>query len=415
MYNTNPVRGTRDFLPEEMALRAYMKKTIVEVYQQHGFNEIQTPAIENIDLLLSSEGGENLKLIYKILKRGRKLKLDIENLGEGDLVDLSLRYDLTLPLSRFYAHYASQLPKPFKSMQIGDVYRAERPQKGRYRSLVQCDIDIIGDKDNMAEIELIAATAKALMALTFRNFTIRINDRRLLKKVIGYAGFDDQVIGNVCVIFDKLDKIGIKGVSEELKNKGYDVDVVNRFVTIVTKMDKMALSDFGSMGVDEKVLSSLQDVLWIIKEQSKGQYAIKFDPSLVRGMGYYTGMIYEIACDELGCSIAGGGRYNNMIGRFMKENVPAVGFSIGFERIFEILKDKGYQIPDQQKKVALLYGEENRIEIFEEADRLRAEGMLVSLIPRHKKLGKQCNRLKEQNFNYYGYWSDDAWRINALY
>ncbi len=272
MFNTNPVRGTRDFLPEDMALREYMRKTIVEVYQQHGFAEIQTPALEKIDLLLGSEGGDNLKLIYKILMRGRKLKLDRENLKELDLVDLGLRYDLTLPLSRFYANYASQLPQPFKSMQIGEVYRAERPQKGRYRSLIQCDIDIIGEKNEIAEIELISTTAKALMELTFQDFTIRINDRRILEKIIISAGFDNNEIGNVCIIFDKLDKIGIDGIRQELITKGYDVNTIKRFVAIMTKMDKMEIRDFSVMGVEDEVLLSLENILSVIKQQGKGQY-----------------------------------------------------------------------------------------------------------------------------------------------
>ncbi|GAA0179387.1 histidine--tRNA ligase [Clostridium sediminicola] len=400
--NTNPVRGTRDFGPQDMELRDYVTDVIMKVYRRHGFTRIQTPILENIDLLLGSEGGENLKLIYKILKRGNKLNLTNDNLKEMDLVDMGLRYDLTLPLSRYYANNFSKLPTTFKGMQIGEVFRAERPQKGRYRSFYQCDIDIIGEESEVAEIELILTTSEALLALDFNDFIIRINDRRILSGLIKYAGFTDNDVNSVCITFDKLDKIGLEGVEKELNSKEYSPEIVGNFISIVEDITKgIEIKDMQKFGIEADVLNPLENLITIVQKQSKGKYKIKFDPTIVRGMGYYTGLIYEVECEGLGVSIAGGGRYDKMIGRFMKNDVPAVGFSIGFERILAIMQDRNFKIPNNFSKIAFLFDKkkDKLIDVIEKSDDLRVEENTVALIPKGKKLGKQLDNLKAQGYD----------------
>lgn len=400
--NTNPVRGTRDFGPQDMELRDYVTDVIMKVYRRHGFTRIQTPILENIDLLLGSEGGENLKLIYKILKRGNKLNLTKDDLKEIDLVDMGLRYDLTLPLSRFYANNFSDLPAQFKGMQIGEVFRAERPQKGRYRSFYQCDIDIIGEESEVAELELILTTTEALLALDFNDFIIRINDRRILTGLIKFAGFTEDDVNSVCITFDKLDKIGLEGVEKELNGKEYSTEMVKKFINIVEDITKgIGIQDMQKFGIEEEVLNPLDNLITIVQQQSKGKYKIKFDPTIVRGMGYYTGIIYEIECEGLGVSIAGGGRYDKMIGRFMKNDVPAVGFSIGFERILAIMQDRNFKIPNNFSKIAFLYDKkkDELIDVIQKSNDLRAEENTVALIPKGKKLGKQLDNLKLQGFD----------------
>jgi histidyl-tRNA synthetase len=400
--NTNPVRGTRDFGPQEMELRDYVTNVIMGIYRSHGFTRIQTPVLENINLLLGSDGGENLKLIYKILKRGNKINLNEENLKEIDLVDMGLRYDLTLPLSRFYANNYNELPSSFKGMQIGEVFRAERPQKGRYRSFYQCDIDIIGEESEIAELELILTTAEALLALEFNDFIIRINDRRILTGLIQYAGFNKEDVNSICITFDKLDKIGLEGVEEELKGKEYSEGVIKAFISILQDItDGIEIKEMKKFGIEESVLNPLENLVNIVQNQSKDKFKIKFDPTIVRGMGYYTGIIYEIQCDGLGVSIAGGGRYDKMIGQFMKNDVPAVGFSIGFERILAIMQDRNFKIPSNSSKIAFLFDKknDNLADVIKKSDELRANNNIVALIQKGKKIGKQLDTLEQQGFD----------------
>lgn len=414
--STKPVRGTRDFGPRDMELRDYVQQTIIEIYREAGFSRIQTPVLEDIDNLLGSDGGENLKLIFKILKRGDKLQLDKEGLSEVELSDMGLRYDLTLPLSRFYADNQAILPAIFKSIQVGEVFRAERPQKGRFRSFVQCDIDIIGEEDCNAEMELILTTTKALNKLDFKNFIVRINDRRVLKSTIEYAGFPSEEVGKVCIILDKLDKIGLEGVKKELLSCEYNNEWVEKFLEVLKELESNGLDKLKEFGVEEKVVDDLKSVLEVVTSQANGTYEIKFDPSLVRGMGYYTGMIFEIEYSDFGCSVAGGGRYDKMIGRFMKKDVPAVGFSIGFERILTILEEKGFKIPNRNEKIAFLYekGKDNMVEVFKEADKIRETGKKVCLIPKQKKVGKQIDKLQEQGFDAFCIYNVEGFEIKSL-
>ena len=327
------LKGTRDYLPKQAALREYMEQTILSCYRENGFQRIMTPAIEDIENLDKSDGGENLNLIFRIMKRGDKLEKALAD--NGELCDMGLRYDLTLPLTRYFSSNRAMLEMPFKCIQLDKVYRAERPQKGRLREFVQCDIDIIGDSSPDCESELITVTAKALQRLDIGNFTVKINDRQVLNAVLKSCGFADDELSSVCISFDKLDKIGEEGVAAELAEKGFAASAVENLRSVLSRLP-MSVDD-----VAEIVGASLAERLAGIMESASALFnescRLEFDLSLVRGQGYYTGTVFEIRSDKFNGAVAGGGRYDNLIGKFIGESVPACGFSIGFERIFEIL------------------------------------------------------------------------------
>lgn len=399
--SVQPVRGTRDYLPEEMRVRDAIKSIILRSYENSGFSKIQTPILEDINRLDKSEGGENLNMIFKILKRGQKLDLKKEGLVENDLADLGLRFDLTLPLSRYYANNRAKLRTPFKVIQIGQVFRAERPQKGRLRQFYQCDIDIIGDPTHEAEIELIHTTAKTLIKIGFDDFTVRINDRRILFDMIEYAGFAKEDVLSVCITFDKLDKISIDGVEKELIEKGYPKEAINKFMEAVAAGHSGGVAAMADYCKDKSVIEDMKYIIESIEKISKGNYKIEYDKSLVRGMGYYTGTIFEIVSPKFNSSIAGGGRYDKMIGNLIGEDVPAVGFSIGFERIAEIiLSGDNIIFNDEEKRIALLYDKsDDFVEVLEKSDDLREQGYDVCIMVKGKKLGKQLNSLENEGFN----------------
>lgn len=395
---TNTVKGTNDYLPSQAALRDYLQSVILKTYQSHGFERIVTPILEDIENLDKSEGGENLNLIFKVLKRGDKLSEAIENgrFKENELADMGLRYDLTLPLSRYYANNRAKLPSPAKCIQIDRVYRAERPQKGRLREFIQCDIDILGSSSNTCEIELIDTTAKALLGIGIKNFTVKINDRRILKNVLLNAGFLPEQLDSVCITIDKFDKVGEEGVRAELVEKEFDKAAIDKMIEIFANLP-LSLEQVKKYCTDEEALNNVETIMDAVNEINNGEYSIDFDISLVRGQGYYTGTIFEIQSLDFKGSIAGGGRYDNLIGKFIGEDVPAVGFSIGFERIFAILSETGYVIPGK-KKIALLFDECDVVAALRKADELRNEYDVV-LCNRPKKLGKFLNRLEEQGVN----------------
>ncbi len=393
------VTGMKDILPEEMFIRDYLINIIKKTYGSFGFTSIETPAMEHIENLLSKQGGDNEKLIFKILKRGEKLKL--ENIkDENDLVDAGLRYDLTLPLARYYSNNQANLPNPFKALQIGNVYRADRPQKGRFRQFTQCDIDILGEASNLAEIELILATTKALSEIAKgKHFSVRINDRRILMAMALYAGYDEDNIGNVFIILDKMDKIGMDGVKKELTELDGE-EKCSKYLSLFEGLKdnteavlslKVKLKGF----IEDGVLDSLCEIMDTVLEVNTNDFSLVFDPTLVRGMGYYTGTIFEVSMEGFSGSVAGGGRYDKMIGRFTGNDTPACGFSIGFERIITILLDAGFKIPDESRKIAFLY--EKNIDgnvlkdILKEASSLREVGniVLVSKMNKNKKFQKE--------------------------
>ena len=397
-----PVKGTNDYLPREAALRDYLKKTILDIYTENGFEHIYTPAIEDAENLDKSDGGENLSLIFNILKRGDKLdKVIAEGLTQSnvkDLYDLGLRYDLTLPLSRYFANNRNNLILPVKCIQIDRVYRAERPQKGRLREFIQCDIDIIGSDSHTAEVELILTTAKALTAIGLKDFRVRLNDRRLLHAVLLDTGFEKNDLESVCITFDKMDKVGIEGVCAELEEKGLSANVITAFKDLISG-GELTLDYIKSKLTDKTPAEDLERVMADVTELSGGSVKTEFDLSLVRGQGYYTGTVFEVVSDKFSGSVAGGGRYDRLIGKFLNEDIPAVGFSIGFERIFAILTEGGIKLPGGKKKVAVLYNEDSFRDAVKKADELRSEGNIACLYERPKKTGKFIDNLEKYGFD----------------
>ena len=402
-----PVTGMKDILPDEMTLRDYLIGVIKETYRSFGFTPMETPCVEHIENLTSKQGGDNEKLIFKILKRGEKLRLS-EAAGEEDLCDSGLRYDLTLPLTRYYANNAAKLPSPFKALQCGSVWRADRPQKGRYRQFTQCDIDILGEESNLAEIELILAIAKTLKKLVPTNdFLVRVNDRKILRAMVAFAGFPAGQEDSVLITLDKMDKIGMEGVRAELIENGASEASADQYLGLLKDLGTDAaavrslgekLGDFLEPGTAE----GLAEIMEAVQSVSGGAVKIQFDPTLVRGMGYYTGSIFEVSMEGFGGSVAGGGRYDKMVGKFTGTDVPACGFSIGFERIIAILMDQQYVIPSQKEKVAILLDKKlsaaRRGEALLEAEREREAGkdVLVTKMAKNKKF--QRDQLSQQGY-----------------
>lgn len=394
-----PVTGMKDILPREMQIRDYVISVIKETYRNFGFTSIETPCVEHIENLSSKQGGDNEKLIFKILKRGEKLNLETAE-TEADLVDGGLRYDLTVPLVRFYANNANELPSPFKALQIGSVWRADRPQRGRYRQFHQCDIDIFGEPSNLAEIELILATTTTLGKLGFENFEIRINERRILKAMAAYSGFAEDSYDLVFIILDKMDKIGLDGVEKELLENGFAKESVDKYLELFKGMENQEnglayLAEKLGDYLDAEIKNNLQEIIDSVSETKAARFEMVFDPTLVRGMSYYTGTIFEIAIPEFGGSCGGGGRYDRMVGKFTGNDTPACGFSIGFERIVMLLMEKGFEVPNQKEKIAYLIekgvGGEALCRIIKEAQEARAEGrqVLVARMNKNKKFQKE--------------------------
>ena len=397
--NKKPVTGMKDIMPEEMQIRDYVINVIKETYGKFGFTPMETPCMENIENLSSKQGGENEKLIFKILKRGEKLSLESAK-SESDVVDFGMRYDLTVPLVRYYSNHANELPSPFKALQIGNVWRADKPQKGRYRQFMQCDIDILGEESNLAEIELILATTTTLDRLGFQNFQIRINDRRLLKAMAAYSGFEEKDFDDVFITLDKMDKIGMEGVERELIADGYDSGSVEKYLALFRDMeaseDRLSFIEEKMTGFfDEEAKAGFREIIESVNTTKDDCFQLVFDPTLVRGMSYYTGTIFEIMMPELGISCGGGGRYDKMVGRFTGKDVPACGFSIGFERIILILMEGGFKVPNQSKKTAYLIEKgvsgDRLCEIIAQAQQERQDGtqVLVARMNKNKKFQKE--------------------------
>lgn len=394
-----PVTGMKDILPAEMQVREYVMNQIRETYEGFGFHSIETPCVEHIENLTSKQGGDNEKLIFKIMKRGEKLDLEAAQ-AENDLVDSGLRYDLTVPLSRYYSNNAASLPSPFKSLQMGSVWRADRPQKGRFRQFVQCDIDILGDPSRFAEIELILATTTLLSKIGFQGYSVRINDRNILKGMAAACGFPEEAYDQVFIILDKMDKIGADGVAKELEEAGYEKSNIEKYLGLFETVTPDAsgvrsLKDTLKDVMDLEQIENLAAVIDSVNEISTGQFHIVFDPTLVRGMSYYTGTIFEIQVEGFPGSVGGGGRYDKMIGKFTGMDTPACGFSIGFERIITILMDEGFTVPGKEEKTAFLIekGVSDGVMngAMKEAMEARAKGatVLVSQMNKNKKFQKE--------------------------
>lgn len=404
-----PVNGMKDILPAEMEIRDYVTNVIKETYRSFGFTAIETPCMENIANLSSKQGGENEKLIFKILKRGEKLKLETAK-EESDVVDFGMRYDLTVPLSRFYANNVNELPTPFKALQIGSVWRADRPQRGRYRQFTQCDIDILGEPTNLAEIELITATTTTIGRLGFKNFEIRINERRILKAMAAYSGFKEEDYDSVFITLDKMDKIGMDGVKQELIDAGYAEESVEKYLNLFSLLKEKRevaegvkfLSETLGEYLDEEVVTNMTEIAMAVNASKAAEFTLVFDPTLVRGMSYYTGTIFEISMPELGAACGGGGRYDKMIGNFTGNDVPACGFSIGFERIILLLMESGFKIPRSPEKVAYLvekkYPVDKLVDVMKQAKEARENGQQILIVRMNKNKKFQKEQLKKEGY-----------------
>ena len=394
-----PVTGMKDVMPAEMEIRDYLIGLIKDTYKTFGFQSMETPCVEHIENLCSKQGGDNEKLIFKILKRGEKLKID-EAKEENNLVDGGLRYDLTVPLARYYSNHANELPSPFKALQIGSVWRADRPQKGRFRQFVQCDIDILGEASNLAEIELILATTAMLGKLDFKNFTVCINDRNILKSMAAYSGFKEEDYDEVFIVLDKMDKIGPEGVEAELIEMGYTSESVKTYLSL---FDEVASDVSGVRYLKEKLGDYLSDktadglelIMSSVEAAKECDFKIQFTPTLVRGQSYYTGTIFEVTMDDFGGSVAGGGRYDKMIGKFTGQDTPACGFSIGFERIVMLLLENGYKVPGGRQKKAYLLEKKLpkeamlKVLALAKADREAGRQVLIVNMKKNKKFQKE--------------------------
>lgn len=404
---TNALKGMKDILPQEQRMRDFVQSKILETYKASGFERISTPILEDSENLDKSDGGDNLNLIFKVLKRGEKLEAALakQNPTDKDLSDMGLRYDLTLPLTRFFSANRNELCFPFKVIQTDRVYRAERPQKGRLREFVQCDIDILGDSSVNAEVELIDVTANAMLSIGFKDFYININDRRILRNMLETMGFLPESIDSVCITFDKLDKIGADGVKAELQEKQFDKKAIDALVDFI-QQGEITLDNVISRCSDATIGDDLKYIIQTAKKVSGGKYDVKYCPNLVRGQGYYTGAVFEIASPLFTGAIGGGGRYDNLIGKFTGQSIPAVGFSIGFERICSILLEQNYQIPGAKERCALLYDDSaDFAKIMNMAQSLRKD-YNVAVFKKAKKMGPQFDMLEKQGFTKFAVLKD---------
>ena len=400
-----PVKGMPEQLPEDMVIREYVMRLIKDTYRTYGFDLIETPLIEHIENLTNKEGGENEQLIFKILKRGEKLA---NATSTEDMCDFGLRYDLTVPLARFYANNSDKLPNPFKAFQMGPSFRADRPQKGRFRQFTQCDIDILGDSSNLAEIELISATSEMLSRLNLGSFKVRINDRRLLKDMALFCGLPEEKLDIVFIILDKMDKIGLDGVKQTLLAEGFTEDAVNKYVSLYSDLENTSTSvaDYldqkGLTVSDPAMISDLDTIIQTTSRLLGDKGQIVFDPTLVRGMGYYTGPIFEVELETFHLSVAGGGRYDKMIGKYLGRPVPACGFSIGLERILAVLKDNNFQVQTTTENTAFLIdkkADKSKIgDILAQANTLRKTGARVLVTTRNSNAKFQKEQLNKAGY-----------------
>lgn len=404
---TQPARGMRDFLPEDVRKREYVIGAIKEVYERYGFEPLETPAAENIETLMGKYGEEGNQLIFKILKRGVH-----EGSGEADL---ALRYDLTVPLARVVAEYRDKLPKFFKRYQIQPVWRADRPARGRFREFYQCDVDVLGSRSMVVEAEICAAASEVLTKLGFTDFCVRLNHRAALTGILAVAGVALEKHDAALIALDKLDKIGSDGVRKEFASRGVDDAAGDRLLSFFSELSSLeraaeivaedgpvqALNkavlgrivefvkdnELGAKGVDE-----LQSILEFTEASGIGG-RVRIDPTLARGLSYYTGAIMEINVKDLAGSLGGGGRYDNLVGMFLGQDVPACGFSLGLERILVVMTERNMFPPRLESSPAdvmvAIWNEESIPESIALAHELRAGGLRVDLYPEADKLGKQ--------------------------
>jgi histidyl-tRNA synthetase len=408
--DNSPARGTRDLLPASVAVRDHVLESITTVYRRFGYQRIETPALEDIRRLQGGQGGENEKLIFQVLRRGLP-----DEVAAGtpvrDLVDLGLRYDLTVPLTRFYGNNYAQLPSPFRSLQVGPVWRAERPQKGRYRQFYQCDIDLIGEPSVLAEAELIEATSQALAAVGLAGTTVRLSDRRFLGALAEAAGLPEASRDSFFIILDKLDKIGWNGVRAELDGLGLPPATISAALDKIAALQDLppakigdALADIVPNMGDDAIEDLATTTACLDRLVADQPLSWRFDPTLVRGMGYYTGQVFEMSHPQMRSSVAGGGRYDKLIGRSLDRDVPACGFSIGFERIVDLIERSA-----RRDTVALLAeADVPAIEVLATARELRSQGQAIEIVRRSGKFGAQLTRLAASGFTAFIHLRNDG-------
>lgn len=402
-FNTNPVRGTVDYLPVEMEVRDRAEQIILETYKENGFLHIKTPILENLELLTNGDEGDNQKLMFKTIKRGASLDLTKPNLSEADIVEEGLRYDLTVPLVRFFSNNREHLPYPFKAIQIDEAFRAERPQKGRVRQFTQCDIDILGDSSPNAEIDLLVSGASAYEKLGFKNLVIKVNDRRVLNELVTLSGFEAEQTVKICISLDKFDKIGKDGVLSELLENGYNEACSNKLLSYFDELSKLdnsneRLNKLAEFGVDNEVVVSLKCIIETARKFVSKDFDIVYDASIIRGQGYYTGTVYEVYDTEFGRAIGAGGRYDKMVEKFTGSPVPAVGFSIGFYSVVMLMTERALE--DNSKKLALVYDKDSDFEeVLTAKQQLISSGYEVSIFIFPKNFNNFAERLKQNGYN----------------
>ena len=405
--NTQPARGMRDFLPDDVRKREYVIGVIKEVYERYGFEPLETPAAENIETLMGKYGEEGNQLIFKILKRGVH-----ESTGEADL---ALRYDLTVPLARVVAEYRDKLPKFFKRYQIQPVWRADRPARGRFREFYQCDVDVLGSRSMIVETEICAAACEVLTKLGFTDFRVRLNHRKALTDILTVAGVALEKHEVALIALDKLDKIGREGVEKEFAARGIDPAAGNILLDFFTALSQLERSEdivdrIAEFVGDNEGVNELRAIL-DFAEAAGVTDRIKIDPSLARGLSYYTGAIMEINVKDLAGSLGGGGRYDNLVGMFLGQDVPACGFSLGLERILVVMSEKNMfaaQLVNAPADIMVsVWNEETMRDSLALAQALRAQGLRVDLYPEADKLGKQFKYASSRGIPFVAVIGDD--------
>ena len=398
---TTPVKGTNDIGPFDMEIMEFVLDKIRHIYKNNGFLQIQTPILENLDLLTSGDSGDNPKNMFKTIKRGAKLDLSKENLQERDIVEEGLRYDLTVPLSRFYAGNLDSLPKPFKVLQIGESFRAENPQKGRSREFTQCDIDIFGESENIAEIDLIISAMQVYNEIGVKPITFKINDRMILNQIFSFVGFNNEEISDVLIVVDKIDKIGLNGVYEELIKLNFDKQKVDKLVNALCDIKEKGINECLNYGVEKNTIYNLQEIINCVNKFAPADFKIIFDISIVRGQGYYTGTILEAyyECNTFSRAIGGGGRYDKMLYKFLGYDVPAVGYSIGLVPCLTLIKEYNLLKNYKKNKIALLYNKDvDKSALFNKKKELMTD-FDVTVMPEPKNYKDTMLKLKKLGYN----------------
>jgi len=407
----SPVRGTLEYNPAEMIIREKTQQIILDSYRKNGFSLIKTPILENLEFLMGSEGGENLRLMFKTIKRGSKLNLTKPNLAEQDLTEEGLRYDLTVPLIRFYCNNREKLPVPFKAIQIGDAFRAERPQRGRSREFTQCDIDIIGDSSINAEIELIFTAIQTYKKMGFDKVTIKVNDRRILNQLIKWSGFKEEDIEFILICLDKLDKIGLDGIKNNLTNRNFPEKSISKLLNSISLIQSDGVSALSSCGVDLIYTENINTLLSAVNNNLPKNFSVLFDISIIRGQGYYTGTVFEAYTDGFSRAIGGGGRYDKIMQKLSGVSSPMVGFSIGFEPCCMLIQERGIKL-DNTKTLALIYStEDNFGDVVKRKNELMKD-YNVSLYTKPKNIKNLLNKLKDSGYTNFVFFNKNVTQEN---